>query len=136
MRFLRVQPRHYAILLRETGKISDFAQRDQRIRGIARLITRNHHRRWIPAILRALEQMELNDGERAVIQLTTTALLPKETLESLRLKLENAMNCTVVLRTRVKPHLIGGATFQVQDTLLDASLSQALTQLQTRLTPL
>jgi F0F1-type ATP synthase delta subunit len=136
MKFLRVQPRHYAKLLRETGQLADPDERNQRIRDIAQLITRNHHRRWLPAILRALEELEINHGDRAVVRLTTATALPKETLKSLSTKLEQTLKCPVELRTRVRAHLIGGATIQIQDILLDASLAHALTQLHTRLTPL
>ena len=66
--------------------------------------------------------------KRARLVVADSAMLNSEfTLESrLRDLIEKRTGCRLILKTEVNPSLIGGFVFEVEDTVLDASVSRQL----------
>ena len=75
----------------------------------------------------SLRQAQRPVGEPVEPRLVSFAEPQRPTLESrLRDLIEKRTGCKLILKTEVNPSLIGGFVFEVEDTVLDASVSRQL----------
>ncbi len=75
----------------------------------------------------SLRQAQGPVGEPVEPRLVSSVEPQRPTLESrLRALVEKQTGCKLILKTEVNPSLIGGFVFEVEDTVLDASVSRQL----------
>jgi|GEM_PF-716063 len=130
----RFHPRQYAAALVELLHGANQAQARTAIGQFVAMLARHRRLREAPQIITAVsQQLDLASQTVSAIVRTASPLTPKIRTEVMALAKQTVPNAkAVTLEEIIDPALIGGITVTVGDTLIDASVTQALRQLRQR----
>lgn len=85
------------------------------------------------AIARELEGLVLNYRNQAIAEVTTAVSLDQAQSNLVKKALEDSTGKTIIMGTRVDPHILGGVIARVGDQLIDNSVRYRLQALQREL---
>ena len=87
----------------------------------------------MPNIARELEQLVLNYKNQAVAEVTTAMPMDQQQQNEVRQALEQRTGKTILMQTKVSPHILGGVVARVGDQVIDGSVRHHLAALRQQL---
>lgn len=97
------------------------------------LIIENRREKYIPGILRDLEELYRKDQGIKTALLTTAEPLEPEVVEQMRTELESQLNSKIELNQVIDQQLIGGFVLRIDDNQYDASVATQLKKIKEKL---
>lgn len=125
----------YPASVRE-GVLASLAQRLQLSPTTGRLLALLEERKrlsLLPEIARQLRQLADHQQKRLRAQITSAAALPESYYAQLKGSLEKATGFSVLVRSGVDAHLLGGVVTRIGDQVFDGSLRNRLDEMRERL---
>lgn len=125
----KITARHYAALLENWSSQSAFEALKPRLTAMAKWMVGHGQSVMGRGIGQAWDALDLRKGSLALVELTTPAPLNEKDRQSLLQLLERNLGKKILLKEKVHPDLIGGATLRIGDRQWDGSIQEQLHQL-------
>ena len=117
---LNTEQKHdiFSILLK--GKVEELSLK------FVFLITENKREAFIPSVCRVFNSLYKKEMGIKIAMVTTAGTLHESTSGRMKENLEDYYKCTIELKAKTKPEIIGGFVLRVDDEQLDTSVATQL----------
>ena len=126
---MKLTTKQYAIALHQQLLEAGVKDHEAIFSRFIRLLASKNRLSLLPQIAEQLKRHHRAEQGIQLVKITTAKALPEATLKKFKKRLQEELKLDIELQAAIDEKIIGGAVLQLDDTIIDSSIAQALSQL-------